>query len=68
MERKNADTFKICQARYDNMQHPDYYREDPPPCHICGDDADSDGSEGPICDDCKAESYEETEYMEARQK
>lgn len=50
------------------MQHPDYYREDPPPCHICGDDADSDGSEGPICDDCKAESYEETEYMEARQK
>ena len=57
MERKNAATFAKCQARYDNMQHPDYYREDPP-CHICGDDAELDGDEGPICEHCKAEDAE----------
>jgi len=58
LDRKNAATFKRCQARYDAMEHPDYYRDDPPPCWICGDDSDQvDDEELPICEECHKKWY-----------
>jgi hypothetical protein len=58
LDRKNAATFRRCQARYDNQQHPDYYAEDPPPCEICGYDTDGDKREEKyLCPDCIKEYY-----------
>ena len=58
LDRKNAATFKRCQARYDSMQHPDYYAEDPPPCESCGCDTDGDKREETyLCPDCIKEWY-----------
>jgi len=52
IQRKNAQTFARCQARHDAMEHPDYYKEDAPPCHVCGYDSDQDSDDGPICEEC----------------
>jgi len=68
LDRKNAATFKRCQARYDAMEHPDYYAEDPPPCDICGDETEWDKREEKyLCPDCIQEWYScpkcEAEYF-----
>jgi hypothetical protein len=48
----NAETFKRCQANYDNMQPPDYYAPEHPDCRICGYESKMDDDDGPICEEC----------------
>jgi len=54
IQRRNSATFKRCQERYDAMEHPDYYNDhdDEPVCCVCGEWADKDGYDGPVCDNC----------------
>jgi len=51
LQRTNAATFLRSQEAYDAMQPRDYH-EDEPICVVCGEYADRDGHDGPICEDC----------------
>ena len=53
LARKNAATFARCQARYDAMESPDYWQEDPPPCWRCQEESELDDEDGlPVCESC----------------
>jgi len=58
LQRKNAATFKRCQAAYDAMLPPE--GPDPWACAICGEDTHEENERenfAPICDECIEEWY-----------